>query len=606
MFKGDQGARNAAAQMFAAVKTGLLAGIYIVDQAVPALRARKLNTWWWLLIPKAEEAILLLDPTNPTAGSPLIAFRDQIKSDPSRLDLALLKAWASYKMLRAGRLDQCESIESRPVLMAESSNPTLVSNVVPARCATETPPKEVRLLIIAPQAFSSVLKPLVDHKNLTNMPAEMINLDNVRNLFPGKDDPERVKNAIKQFHETNGVRYVLLGGDASLIPVRHRFVRQPTDLPNRWLDGTYNPAELYYANLYRRHRPSTDIASIKHSGTFDDWDLNKNGKYNEQLWKEGVALSDNPDGVDGCPDVAIGRVPAHTPEEMASYVNKVILYESHPIMANMASFAFLADKDYPNATLLSDNIAQEIRSSANNISRVGLDFEKSDPIPAGWTKGDAQSIAAAAEKNWWLSFIGHGFNRGWDAAGFDANKASALLSNSSQLPIVFSIGCDTGQFALWAPVGRYRDRNDKLLDFEVPPPDGAQFVKDKASGTLTKLPLTVPVPHPYDLPDNIHLPSGLPASLHRTFACAWLFHPRGAGSIAFFGETLVLPNIHGAELQRRALQRYAKGDRVLGDLWLGAQRQYWIDFSGSQDVLGAPRIFLGIMTMFGDPSLRVR
>ena len=46
MFKRDPAARIDAVQMFAAVKTGQLAGIYIVNQGAPALRARKLNTWW--------------------------------------------------------------------------------------------------------------------------------------------------------------------------------------------------------------------------------------------------------------------------------------------------------------------------------------------------------------------------------------------------------------------------------------------------------------------------------------------------------------------------------------------------------------------------------
>ena len=62
MFKGDPGAREDASGMFAAIKAGQLAGIYIVNQGVPAMRARKMNTWWWLVIPKGEDAILLLDP----------------------------------------------------------------------------------------------------------------------------------------------------------------------------------------------------------------------------------------------------------------------------------------------------------------------------------------------------------------------------------------------------------------------------------------------------------------------------------------------------------------------------------------------------------------
>src|SRR5262245_32353681 len=107
MFKSDPAAQEDASGMFAAVKAGQLAGIYIVNQGVPAMRARNMNTWFWQLIPNGEDAILLLDPANPMAGPPLIAFRDSVKSYPSRLDPALRRAWATYKLVRTGQLAQC-------------------------------------------------------------------------------------------------------------------------------------------------------------------------------------------------------------------------------------------------------------------------------------------------------------------------------------------------------------------------------------------------------------------------------------------------------------------------------------------------------------------
>jgi hypothetical protein len=45
---------------------------------------------------------------------------------------------------------------------------------------------------------------------------------------------------------------------------------------------------------------------------------------------------------------------------------------------------------------------------------------------------------------------------------------------------------------------------------------------------------------------------------------------------------------------------------VLGDRWATAQRQYQTALAYSEDVLGAPRVYLGVMMLFGDPSLRYR
>ena len=191
-----------------------------------------------------------------------------------------------------------------------------------ARLAPQPPPpsqnvqagllttNSAKLLIIAPESFFAALQPLIDHKNATAMPTILTGIKDVVNSFKGVDDPERIKKGIIYFHERAGIRYVLLAGDASLIPVRHRFVRQVVSgNTNRWLDGTYNPSELYYSNLYLDHHRD-DSGSIGHTNQMATWDWNEDGKFDDQLWEAGVASSNNPDHVDGCPDIALGRVPA--------------------------------------------------------------------------------------------------------------------------------------------------------------------------------------------------------------------------------------------------------------------------------------------------------
>jgi hypothetical protein len=101
-----------AAGMAAAVKSGKLGGIYKEDEKVPALRARKMNSSWWKLIPPGEDAILFLDPENPKGGIPIIVFRNSVRSIPLRLDPALQKAWSVYVQMRTGKLKECSKIPS--------------------------------------------------------------------------------------------------------------------------------------------------------------------------------------------------------------------------------------------------------------------------------------------------------------------------------------------------------------------------------------------------------------------------------------------------------------------------------------------------------------
>ncbi len=125
-------------EMAAAVKSGSLGGIYKEDEKVPALRARKMNSSWWLIIPKGEDAVLFLDPEKPKTGVPIIVFRDSVRSLPHRLDPALFKAWQTYKIWKQttqGRtypVRQCGTITPNGVVMAKAFSGKPLSNLTPS------------------------------------------------------------------------------------------------------------------------------------------------------------------------------------------------------------------------------------------------------------------------------------------------------------------------------------------------------------------------------------------------------------------------------------------------------------------------------------------
>jgi len=106
--------------MLEEIKAGRLAGIFCVNWKLSAQRAISLGLSWWTVIPQAEDAVLMLDPNNLLGGQPLIAFRRELDPDcgllqgerrfaaaSSRIDAALLKAWASYRLFKARRLSRC-------------------------------------------------------------------------------------------------------------------------------------------------------------------------------------------------------------------------------------------------------------------------------------------------------------------------------------------------------------------------------------------------------------------------------------------------------------------------------------------------------------------
>jgi hypothetical protein len=119
MSRGDPDARRDAVEMLAAVRGGDLAGIYKVDELVPAKRAQALGKGWWQLISTGEDAAVVLDPRDPLGGQPIIVFRDRVRSLPSRLDPALRRAFASHRAFRSQPVGACRVTDGPTVAEAE-------------------------------------------------------------------------------------------------------------------------------------------------------------------------------------------------------------------------------------------------------------------------------------------------------------------------------------------------------------------------------------------------------------------------------------------------------------------------------------------------------
>jgi hypothetical protein len=457
-----------------------------------------------------------------------------------------------------------------------------------------------QLLIVTPQAFRAALQPLVNHKNATGMTSLMVTIEALEGACDGIDVPERIKRGVWQAFVNLNIQYVLLVGDASVFPVRYRFVAQMQGASvggqSGWMDGSYNPTDLYYANL------------VKAGNQFDDWDADGDGKYNVSTWAVDPYSSpnQNPDDVTGYPDVALGRLPAHSADELTRYVNKVIRYETGQ-MAGQNEVTFLEDVAYDNPPTLSRNVFQASLGIGNNrtVNFVALEYGDTPPGDP-WTLGDSTTIDyLGVTRSWWISYIGHGGNLSWGHTVdlYDSTHVFGDLINKFNLPIVFCAACSTGGFVPYAPIGEYmandglhwfwyHEDTKTLIDQAVTPNRSWDFSQPRP-------PIAIPPPRALDYVSGAQ----------RTFAHAWLFNANEGGGIAYIGENLVMEDGNGTELEGYVLNEYVKGARVLGDIWLSAQRRYYENFLTSPGALDynftPPRIYLGIMELFGDPSLRL-
>ncbi|MGB7292650.1 MAG: hypothetical protein WBD99_10800 [Thermodesulfobacteriota bacterium] len=129
--KGEPPVRQDAARLLAGVKTGKLAGIFGENLLAAAKLAKKLGTVRWELVPRGEDAALILDPAAPTVAPPTIIFRVKEEKPPGkkvwpmppeRMDPALQKASRTFELWQRGQLVPC----------ASNPSATPVPNLVPA------------------------------------------------------------------------------------------------------------------------------------------------------------------------------------------------------------------------------------------------------------------------------------------------------------------------------------------------------------------------------------------------------------------------------------------------------------------------------------------
>lgn len=155
-----------------------------------------------------------------------------------------------------------------------------------------------RMVIITDDEILAPMQALAEWRTTAGIPTEVVTTGEVY-AWPGRDDPERIRNYIIDRVASDGIDYVLLGGDTKYVPCRYAFALSYETGGGR--DDSL-PCDLYYSDL--------------------DGSWNLDG---DDIWGE-VA-----DSVDLYPDVLVGRAPVESLDEAWAFVNKIQAYETASI-----------------------------------------------------------------------------------------------------------------------------------------------------------------------------------------------------------------------------------------------------------------------------------
>jgi len=294
------------------------------------------------------------------------------------------------------------------------------------------------LLIIAPSSFKDALQPLIEFKENHGIRTKFMCVEDIVSSYNGRDDAEKVKYAIKDEIEKDGIKYVLLVGGLSspisshtwLVPVRYSHLD----------DGAEKAylTDLYFADIYKYENGKME---------FDNWDSNGNGIYAEWSMM-------GKDKLDLVPDVYVGRLACRSVKEVQTVVSKIIEYENNAYGQQWFKRLILAGGDTfydPKTNYYEGEIANQKAADILN------DFQ---PIKIWYSEGNLNQkniINAINGGGGFLYLSGHGSPGMWLAKDFsDPSHPKYILGldiyhmytlkNDGMYPVVIIGGCHNSMF----------------------------------------------------------------------------------------------------------------------------------------------------------------
>ena len=163
------------------------------------------------------------------------------------------------------------------------------------------------MVIITPSVFSNQIQRLVEHKNNVGISTFLKTTEEILNEYDGRDDAEKIKYFIKDSIEENNIKYVLLFGGKKPLSFKWNVPARYSNLDDGFGHEVFL-SDLYFADIYNEN------------DEFDNWDSNENGIFAEWGFTG--------DDLDLNPDIAVGRLPCRTKNEVENVIDKIITYEN--------------------------------------------------------------------------------------------------------------------------------------------------------------------------------------------------------------------------------------------------------------------------------------
>ncbi|MBA3532565.1 MAG: hypothetical protein H0T73_11630 [Ardenticatenales bacterium] len=183
-------------------------------------------------------------------------------------------------------------------------------------------------------------------------------------------------------------------------------------------DSTYDPAG-YQSELPPAYLPSPFVETVFGGETVSD-----------------NALADLDE--DGYPDLALGRIPARSPEQLAVMVQKLLAYTQTPASGPWRE----------RVLLIADGQEALFQQNSERVrAALPVTVESVTVYPAAQSAASAQLLPRLNEGNLLVNYVGHGSVQQWGKDAFLTVETMGEMHNGQRLPLVINMTCLVGLFS---------------------------------------------------------------------------------------------------------------------------------------------------------------
>ncbi len=274
------------------------------------------------------------------------------------------------------------------------ANPDQVSRFAPRTRAADDWTTD--MMVVTSSSLAGDFAPFAEWKTRNGIRTVVVRTDSIYSTYPGRDNQEKIRNCVIDYWQHHGLKWLLVGGDEPVVPVR---------LGRQVCEGNVGDiaTDFYYADLQ------------------GSWDSNQNNLFGEMG-----------DSMDLFHDVFVGRAPVDGPAAVANFFAKCTTYAAHPDTAYLKSLLF-------GSTMLFPPFHGRV------INRMIADL-----FPSGWRFVHLEDPPSSAFRDSMSAGcqLGHVAAHGSQSSFsvMSISQISGLSNGHRKLNFLNSIACNSGWF----------------------------------------------------------------------------------------------------------------------------------------------------------------